>query len=412
MKYAAHRIRLAPTPVQEDYFRRACGVARFAYNWGLAEWKRMYAAGEKPSWMAIHKRLNAIKDELFPWMREVTKLAPQIAIQNLGIAFVKFSKWVKFRIGSRVGYPQFKKKGWCRDSFCAAISEGRRRSRDVWCDGNRVFFSRIGWVRMRQPVRFNGRITRATVSRTADHWYVTLLVETPDIRPVPASRKRKAVGVDLGIKTLATTFDGKEYGEVEGPKPLRKLLGKLRRLGRSLTRKVKGSKNRDKAKTKLARLYARIANVRTDCLHKLTGKLARGYRKVVVEDLNVQGMQQNRSLARSIRDMGFYEFRRQLAYKCDWYGTELVIADRFFPSSKTCPDCKAVNPDVKLGVAFWTCPACGSWHDRDRAAAENLYALAAGHAATACGAEVAGRKRKPPAKPAATKQESTGLRVG
>jgi putative transposase len=395
-RIVSHRIALRPTKEQEDYFRRACGTARFAYNWGLAEWKRMYEVGEKPSWASITKRLNAIKDEQLPWMREVTKLAPQHAIANLGAAFERFFNGRKKKT-KRVGYPKFKKKGVSRDSFVAQKSEGNYSSVPV--NGCRVRLALVGWVRMRQAVRFNGRIVLATVLRVADRWFVSLLIHTPDIKTVPAKAKRAAVGVDLGVKTLATIYDGRKFEEVEGPKPLGKLLAKLKRLSRSLTRKVKGSANRKKAADRLAKLHARIANVRSDALHKLTTRLAKGFKRVGIEDLNVSGMLANHILAQRISDMGFGEFRRQLTYKCEWYGSELIVADRFYPSSKTCPQCKAINSGLTLSDRFWVCPKCHAWHDRDRAAAENLREHAARYAASACGAEGAGRRGNPSVKP-------------
>jgi putative transposase len=213
--------------------------------------------------------------------------------------------------------------------------------------------------------------------------------------------------VDLGIRTLATIHDGTTYQEVKGPKPHKKLLGRLRRLSQSLSRKQKGSNNRAKAKIKLARLHARIANIRQDCLHKLTTQLAKGFQRVCVEDLNVAGMLKNHRLARSVSDMGFGEFRRQLTYKCKWYGSELVLANRFFPSSKTCPECKVVNADLGQGDYEWTCPNCKAVILRDRGAAKNLFDYAAGLAVSACGANQPLNRFAQPIQAVVMKQEST-----
>lgn len=372
MTLTAHKIALKPTRRQTAYFRMACGVARFTYNWGLAEWNRLYAAGEKPSWTKVTKNLRAVQDEQFPWMREVTKLAPEVALQNLGNAFSRFFASLKPDYqGPRVGFPQFKKKSRCKSAFCAAITNSKTDSIQV--RGRRVKLPRIGWVRMRQEVRFNGRIKRATVSCVAGRWFVTLLIDTHDIKPVPAKAKLPACGVDLGVKTLATICAGEDdYLEVPGPKPLRRLQGRLKRLNRQLHRRKLGSANRQKTKTALGRLHARSADVRGDALHKLTTRLAKGFQVVCIEDLNVSGMVANHCLARAVSDCGFGEFRRQATYKTAWHGTDLVVADRWFPSSKKCPECGAVNAGLTLGERQWVCPACGVTVERDRGAAKNL----------------------------------------
>jgi len=398
MTLAVHRLALRPTKAQEAYFVQGCGAARFAYNWGLTEWQRMHRTGEKPGWMEVRKRFNRVKAHAFPWVRQVTKSASAKAFRCLGDAFARF-------FAKKGGFPKHKKKGRCRESFTAG-------EEDIFVDGCRVKLPVIGWVRTRQPVRFSGPIKRATVSRTAGRWFVSLLIDTPDIKPVPAKAKRAAAGVDLGVKAMATVATGAGFESMAGPKPLARLLGKLRRLSRSLTRKKKGSANRRKAADRLAKLHSRIANVRADALHKLTTQLAKGYRAVGIEDLNVRGMMANGHLARSVGDMGFGEFRRQMGYKCRWYGTSLVVADRFYPSSKTCPDCGARNDGLTLGDRFWTCPGCGAWLDRDAAAAENLRGYAVGHTASACGAGSAGRKRKPLAKLPASKQEQPATSAG
>lgn len=206
---------------------------------------------------------------------------------------------------------------------------------------------------------------------------------------MPHVRKNHGtVGVDLGVTTLATLSTGEK---ITGPKAHKALLDRLRRLSRSLSRKKKGSANRHKAKQKLARLHAKIANIRMDALHKLTTDLVLNHSVIGVEDLNVKGMVRNKRLSRHIMDQSFGELRRQLAYKAKWYGTTVVVADRFFASSKLCSACGEKNPAVVLGVSSWDCPSCGVTHDRDENAAINLEHLAVSSTVTACGSESSGR---------------------
>jgi len=389
----AHKIALDPNNAQATYFARACGVARFAYNWALAEWKRQYEAAKadpslpKPSQMALRRQLNAIKREQFPWMLEVTKNAPQMAIIQLGEAFNNFFK-------KRAKYPAFRKKG-VHDRFTLTNDQ-------FSVEGSRIRIPALGWVRMREPLRFEGKITSATVSRVADGWFVSIAVETQDTSHLRQAENQGAVGVDLGVNALAALSTGEV---VHGPKALAMLLSRLRRASRSLSRKVKGSANRKKARQRLARLHARIANIRQDGLHQLTSDLTRRFSAIVLEDLNVRGMVRNRHLARAVSDMGFAELRRQVEYKAAMRGGEVIFADRFYPSSKTCSACGHVLDVLPLSVREWTCPDCGSHHDRDLNAAVNLKNLAASSAVSACGEEGSGARRKVRVKPASTKQE-------
>ena len=397
--HRAHKIKLNPTKSQAIYFARACGVARFSYNWALAQWKEQYEAGGKPSEISLRKELNSLKATDFPWMAEVTKCAPQQAIKNLGTAFQNFFRRVKQ--GGKPGYPKFKKKG-VRDSFRADNGPQQAGANAVEVSGKTVKLPRCGVVRMQEELRFSGQVVSATVSRMADGWYVTLLVDTTDCLSGPLHRG--TVGVDLGIKELATLSTGEV---VPALKPHRAAHARLVRLSRSLSRKQKGSSNRAKAKAKLARLHQRIANTRIDALHKLTTKLATEFDTIGIEDLNVSGMLRNRHLARSIADAGFAEFRRQLEYKSVMTGARVVVIDRFFPSSKTCHSCGTIH-DMKLSDRLMVCD-CGMVLDRDLNAAMNLKNKAASSAASACGEEGSGHDRKIKAKPASAKQEEMSI---
>ena len=391
----AHRIRLQPNNVQATYLARAAGTARFAYNWALAEWQKQYEACKaeptlpRPSEAALRRQLNRIKREQYPWMLEVTKNAPQMAIMQLGRAFENF-------FAGRVRYPRFRRKG--RDDRFTLSNDQFR------IEGRHIRIPKLGWVRMREALRFAGRIVSASVARVADHWYASITVDTSDSL-VPPADNQGAVGVDLGIKALATLSTGEMF---EGPKALRTLLAGLRRRSRALSRKAKGSRNRAKAKLKLARLHARIANIRGDSLHQLSTSITRRFHTIGIEDLNVKGMLGNRHLSRAIADMGFYELRRQLEYKATWRGGQVVLVGRWYPSSKLCSCCGYRLDELGLGVRHWTCPGCGASNDRDVNAAINLRNMAVSSTASACGGDGAGPARKRKAKPAPMKQESNG----
>jgi putative transposase len=376
---------------------KAAGTARFAYNWALAEWQTQYAAWKddnslpKPNQMSLRRQLNAIKREQFPWMLDVTKNAPQMAIIQLGTAFKNF-------FAGRAKYPQFKKKGKSRDSFTLTNDQ-------FSLDACRIRIPNLGLVRMRETLRFSGKILSATISRTADQWFASITVDTQDHNHLPPAENQGVVGVDLGVSALATLSTAGEV--VIGAKPHKALLSRLKRLSRSLSRKVKGSANRHKAKQKLAKFHAKIANIRQDSLHQLTTDLTCRFHTIGIEDLNVSGMVKNRRLSRAISDMGFFAFRRQLEYKADRRGAVVVVADRFFASSKTCsaPACGHKVDKLPLSVREWTCPVCGVVHDRDVNAAKNLQEYAVSYTVSACGGEGAGLGRKPKTKPAPVKQE-------
>ena len=391
----AHRIALDLNNVQATYMARAAGTARFAYNWALAEWKRQYEAWKldssqpKPSQAALRRQLNRIKREQFPWMLEVTKNAPQMAIIQLGDAFKNF-------FAGRAKYPQFRKKG-VHDRFTLTNDQFR-------LNGCRLRIPNLGWVRMRESLRFTGKILSATVSRVAGRWFVSIAVDTQDDSHLPKAENQGAVGVDLGVSALATLSTGET---IDGPKPHKALLSRLQRLSRSLSRKQKGSANRKKAKEKLAKLHARIAAIRSDALHQLTTHLTRRFHTIGIEDLNVRGMVKNRHLARSIADMGFFELRRQLEYKAAMRGGQIVVADRFYPSSKMCSGCGHKLEELLLSMREWTCPSCRTHHNRDVNAAINLKNMAVSSTVSACGEEGSDPGLATGVKPASVKQEAS-----
>jgi putative transposase len=378
--HRAHLIKLKPTAAQAEALARVAGTARFAYNWGLSKWQELYdkhladPQQPKPNEFLIRKTLNAVKRDEFPWMLEVTKYAPEEALRALGRAYTNF-------FAGRAKYPKFKKKGR-HDRF-------RVDGKDVQVDGSAVKLPKLGWVPMREELRFSGKIISATISRRASGWFVSLNAEVEDLTLTDAENQGAAgaVGIDLGLHTLAALSTGEKF---DSPKAYALAQTRLRRLQQSVSRKVKGSSNRKKAVLRVGRLHERIANIRSDALHKLTTHLAAHHDTVVIEDLHVKGMVKNSHLAKSLHDASFGEFRRQLEYKVEARGGQLIIADRWFPSSKTCSCCGGLNAELKLSDRVWTCAGCGAVHDRDINAAKNLLKLAVGATVTVCGEGSAG----------------------
>ena len=359
----AHKIALDLTQDQEAYCRKAAGTARFTYNWGLAHWQMQYRNGEKPTVAKLKVQWNAMKYERYPWLADIHRDAHAQPFTNLNAAFQRFFRNVKDRKAGtttvKVGYPTFKKKGQ-HDSFYLANDK-------VQIQGTRLRIPKLGWVRMREVLRFTGKLMSAVVSRTADRWYVSLSVQI-DTAPLLCENQTGRVGVDLGVSYLAALSTGEK---VEGPKPLKAALKKLRRLNRALARRVTFSANWTKTKRRLGLLHARIAAIRTDVLHKLTTRLTHQCAEVVIEDLHVRGMVQNRKLARAIGDRGWGTFRRLLTYKAEAYGCVVHVANRWFPSTKLCV-CGVLNETLTLQDRVFVCNHCGHTADRDVHAAKNL----------------------------------------
>ena len=372
----SHRIALDPTLAQAAYFRRACGVARFAYNWALAEWKRAHAAGEKPNANALKMKWNQVRKQEFPWSYDVTKCAGAQAVLDLGTSFQNFFHGLKT---GKVRYPQFKRKNRSRDSFA------------LWNDqfhveGGRVKIPgmdrRRNRVRMHEQLRFPGKILRGTVSRTAERWFLSVTVETAD--PEPVVHPQQSVGVDLGIKHLAVLShplrDGTQV--FENPRPLRAATAKLKRLQRGCSRQeqarkhtgAKKSKRALKRQRQLARVHDRVSCIRADALHKMTTAITTEFQTVVVEDLHVAGMVRNHKLARSLSDAGFGEIRRQLEYKSARTNGHVVVIPRFCRSTGVCPDCGCITAErLPLRIRTWVCQDCNSNWDRDVAAARVIH---------------------------------------
>ena len=386
----AHRIRLDATPEQRDYFARAAGTARKVWNWALAEWHRQVELGQRPQAKALKKAFNAIKyvhpdwldEQGCPWLKTIHRDAHSQPFMHLERAFSRYFK--QRQAGERAFPPVFKKKGRCRDSFYIANDRVRLESKYA-------VLPKIGKVALAESLRLTGKIMGACVSREADHWYLAVQVDLPEQESILRRSGDGVIGVDLGISAAAVLSNGEK---IAAPRPLRKSKRRLRIRSRRHTRKLKAAKkaagivgaipkgvrlpvscNREKSARALARTHARIAHVRADFTRKLTTRLCRENQAVAVEDLHVRGMLANHRLARAIADVGFYEIRRQLQYKAQRYGTLLVVADRWYPSSKLCSACGAHYAGLKLGEREWSCQ-CGARHDRDVNAAINLQRLA------------------------------------
>ena len=389
-------VRPGPAPACERLLRSHAGAARFAWNWGLARCQQRYQAeGRWYSGMELHKLWNVAKkaDPALAWWAENSKCVYQEAFRDLDRALRDFIASKKGqRKGQRLGFPRFKKRGRCKDSF--RFSTGA-----IGCAGTTVTLPRLGVIRThestgklaRRLAAGTARIVSATVSRTAGRWFVSFTVEVERAIPARHARPGSAIGVDLGVRTLLTGVDDQgNVVTVAGPKALRSSLRRLRRASRAHSRTAPGSANRRTSAARLARLHARVADVRADALHKATSGLAVRYESVVAEDLNVAGMIRNRSLARAISDQGFGQARRMLGYKTTWSGGRLIPAGRWFPSSKTCSACGAVKAKLTLAERTYVCTECGLVIDRDVNAARNLLALAASGAESlnACGGTV------------------------
>ena len=396
----AHKITLKLNNKQKTYMAKASGCARFAYNWALAEWQKEYAAGKKPNEAAMRRSLNAVKTTEFPWMLEVTKCAPQMAIKDLGKAFQNF-------FAKRTGYPKFKKKG-LHDSFTLSNDQTK-------ICGKRLRIPNLGLVKMREELRFDGKLLWVTVSRSGNDWCASVSVEIPDAPTIPVNNAKvqsnSVVGIDLGISQLATLSTGEVFAN---PNALEKKLKTLRRVSRGLSRKQKGSRNREKSRRKLCELHRSISDLRSDALHKMTTSISKRFGVVCLEDLNVRGMTKNKHLARRLSDSSFGEIRRQLEYKTTSRGGRVLFVNAFFPSSKLCHVCLAKNESLTLADRTWQCSGCGTVHDRDLNAALNIrnHAVSytvAGDARKACGEDGSGSKavKRPRVKPASMKQESS-----
>ncbi|WXG41553.1 MAG: RNA-guided endonuclease TnpB family protein [Candidatus Freyarchaeum deiterrae] len=355
----AYKTELEPNNAQRTALLKHSGAARFAYNWGLARRKEEYEkTGKSSNAIELHRQLNALKRTGFPWMYQVSKCAPQEALRDLDRAFKNFFE-------GRAKYPKFRSRKRGISSF--------RLTGSIRVFHGSIQLPRIGRVRLKEkdylPTDKGAEvhILSATVSeREGRRWFVSLQVEEKIEVSVNTG---PVVGVDVGISKLATLSDG---AVIENPKALTRYERKMKRLHRSLSRKMKNSKNRLDARMQLAGCEFRIASIRRDAQHKATTMLARTKSVIGVESLNLAGLLKNHRLAKQLADAGLGEFFRQLKYKAQWYGGVVVEADPFFPSTKRCSNCGAVKDEMPLSERTYKCESCGFEADRDLNAALNL----------------------------------------
>lgn len=383
----AYKVELDPNNKQATAMRRHAGAARWAFNWGLRQKIDAYeTTGKSPGAIELHRRLNALKktpkeDGGAPWMYETSKCAPQEALRDLDQAYKHFFRRCE-NGDARKGFPKFKKRKDGQGSFRLT---GSIKVGDPW-----IHLPRLGRLRLKErgylPTA-DVKILSATVSQRAGRWFVSLQVEGEQGDPEPKSEH--VVGVDVGSRKLAVTSDGEVF---ENPRALAKAQRRLAHHQRCVARKQKGSSNRKKAVRRLQRQHYRVSCVRRDAIHKATSSIAKKASTVVIETLNIQGMVKNRSLARALHDASMAEFHRQITYKASWCGAEVVRADRFYPSSKTCSSCGTVKDDLGFDETYH-CDACGLVIDRDLNAAINLKNLAGSSPVTACGEGVSPARR-------------------
>ncbi|MBF2016836.1 MAG: IS200/IS605 family element transposase accessory protein TnpB [Rivularia sp. T60_A2020_040] len=347
------KTKLKLTSDQKILMSKHAGISRFTYNWGLETWQALYRSGLKPNHLVLKKFFNNHVKPVLTWIKEkgICQKVTEFAFDNLGKAFKNF-------FDKRGNYPRFKKKGF-NDSF--SINAG---GKPIPIGGTRIKLPTIGWVSTYEGLPHT-TTKKLTISKIAGDWYISCSYE---IEAQPTSKKETYVGVDLGIKTLATLSTGIIF---INPKALKKAKKKLSKLQRQLTLKVKGSNRYKKQKLRISKLHRRIANIRKDATHKATTFICKNHAVVALEDLNTSGMLKNHKLAGAISDANFYEFRRQIEYKVVRYGVQVIFVDRFYPSTKKCSNCGEIKP-MSLSERVYVCEKCHHTADRDLNAAKNL----------------------------------------
>ena len=362
----AKKVRIKPTKQQEKQLYKSSGIARFIYNWVLGKQQENYKLGNKfiPD-SVLRKEITQLKKtEEFNWLTEVSNNIPKQAVKDACNSYKSFFK-------GKAKFPKFKSKKKTRPSFYNDTQKLKVKEK-------LVLLEKIGWVRTSEQLPTDTKYYNPRITFDGKYWYISVSVEKEDEYE---ELTNESLGIDLGIKELAICSDGTIYGNINKTIKTKKLEKRLRRLQRKVSRKYQNNKegstfvktcNIIKLEKEIKILQRRLSNIRKNHLHQTTSSIVKTKpRRIVIEDLNVSGMMKNRHLAKAIQKQGFYEFRRQLEYKAKQKGIELVIANRFFPSSKTCSNCGTINKDLKLSDRVFNCE-CGFSIDRDLNASINL----------------------------------------
>ena len=358
----AYKYRIYPSEEQKLFFAKTFGCVRLVYNCMLADRIKAYEAHKDGAKKMKYPTPASYKVD-YPFLKEVDSLALANAQMNLDAAYKNF-----FR-DKNVGFPKFKSKKNRHQTYTTNNQRGT-----VYIDKGYLKIPKLkSLIKIVQHRPFSGLIKSVTISRVpSGKYYVSMLVDSDEVLEAPHTEE--VIGLDVGLKDFCITSKGEVYGN---PKHFRKSEKRLAKLQKDLSRKEKGSRNREKARLKVAKLHERITHQRADFLHKLSTKIIRENQTIVIEDLRVKNMLKNPKLAKVISEASWSEFRRMLTYKSDWYHRNLIVAPTNYPSSQLCSHCGYKNPLVKnLGLREWTCPECGVHHDRDENAAKNLEALA------------------------------------
>lgn len=353
----AYKYRIYPNKKQQELIKKTFGCTRFVYNYYLAKKIELYKESKTSfTYNQCCADLTNLKKEL-EWLKEVDSKALQSSLKDLDRAYQKFFK-------ERAGFPRFKTKKTHRFPYRTSYSNN-----NIEYLGKYIKLPKLGKVKIRDKQIPHGRILNATISQEPSGKYFVSLCCT-DVEMLRYEKTGNVVGLDLGLKEFCITSDG-EF--VENPKYLKQSLNKLAKLQRELSRKTKGSSNWEKARVKVARQHEKIGNQRKDFLQKLSTEIVKGNDIICIEDLQVANMIKNRKIARAIGDVSWHEFTRQLTYKSNWHGKQVVKVDKFYASSQLCNICGYKNDKLKnLSVREWKCPQCGTFHDRDKNAAKNI----------------------------------------